>query len=100
MEGRLFTVNEAHTIGLIDEIVSHGNLLAAAEKKIRAYIKLNPTTWSQSKLNLRNELLSKIKADQTPVLQSMLKQWWAPATRQGLQLMIQNLKSKSAAATN
>jgi 3,2-trans-enoyl-CoA isomerase len=100
LEGKLFTVNEAHTIGLIDEIVAPGNLLAAAEKKIRTYMKLNPITWSQSKLNLRSELLSKITADQTPVLQSMLKQWWAPATRQGLHLMIQNLKSKNTPAAN
>src|ERR1700744_2068017 len=68
LEGKLFTVNEAHVIGLIDEIATSQNLLAAAEKKIRAYMKLNPITWSQSKLNLRSELLGKIKDDQTPVL--------------------------------
>lgn len=100
LEGKLFTVNEACAVGLIDEVATPENLLAAAEKRIRSYMKLNPTTWSQSKLNLRSELLGKMTADQTPVLQSMLKQWWAPATRQGLQLMIQNLKSKNTPAAN
>lgn len=100
LEGKLFAVNEAHAIGLIDEITTAENLLVAAEKKIRTYMKLNPVTWSQSKLNLRSELLSKIKADHTPLLKSMLKQWWAPATRLGLQMMIQNLKSKNTPTVN
>ncbi len=96
LEGKLFKVNEALQIGLIDEVCAAENLLSTAEKKIRAYMKLNPVTWSQSKLNLRNEIITKIKADQTATLSTMLEQWWAPATRQGLQMMIQGLKAKSA----
>ena len=58
-------------------------------------MQLNPVTWSQSKLNLRNELISKLSADQTANLNMMLKQWWAPETRKGLQVIIQNLKSRN-----
>ncbi|WP_184542005.1 enoyl-CoA hydratase/isomerase family protein [Mucilaginibacter sp. FT3.2] len=98
MEGKLLKVNEALEAGLIDEISGPENLMNAAVEKVKAYMKLNPVTWSESKLNLRKELIGKLKADQTDTLNKMLEQWWAPATRQGLQMMIQNLKSKNTAA--
>jgi enoyl-CoA hydratase/carnithine racemase len=94
MEGKLLKVNDAHDIGLIDKVSSQENIMHVAEKKIRTYMQLNPVTWSQSKLNLRNELIGKLSADQTGTLNMMLKQWWAPETRKGLQTIIQNLKSR------
>ncbi len=97
LEGRLFNVDDAHASGLIDEVCMQDNLLATAEKKIRTYMKLNPVTWSQSKLNLRRELIAKFKPNQTNTLNIMIEQWWAPETRQGLEMIIQNLKSKSTA---
>ena len=63
-----------------------------------AYMQLNAVTWSQSKLNLRKDLIAKLNGDQTGTLNKMLEQWWAPATRKSLQIMIQNLKAKSTAA--
>jgi len=69
-----------------------------AEKKVRAYMQLNPDTWSQSKLNLRKELIAKLNSDQTAIINKMLEQWWSPATRNGLQMIIQNLKAKSTSA--
>ena len=98
MEGKLLNVYEALEAGLVDEICSAENLLSQAEKKARAYMQLNPVTWSQGKLNLRKDLLSKLNGDQTDTLNKMLEQWWAPETRQGLQMIIHNLKSKSTAA--
>jgi enoyl-CoA hydratase/carnithine racemase len=95
MEGKLLKVDEALEAGLIDEITAPDKLMNAAVEKATAYMKLNPVTWSESKLNLRKELTGKLKADQTETLNKMLKQWWAPETRQGLQMMIQNLKSKN-----
>jgi enoyl-CoA hydratase/carnithine racemase len=95
MEGKLLKVDEALEAGLIDEITAPDKLMNAAIEKVTAYMKLNPVTWSESKLNLRKELTGKLKADQTETLNKMLKQWWAPETRQGLQMMIQNLKSKN-----
>lgn len=98
MEGRLLKVNEAFDAGLIDEISPAESLITTAERKIRTYMQLNPITWSQSKLNLRKELIDKLNADQSATLNNMLQQWWAPETRKGLQMLIQNLKSKSTAA--
>ncbi|MDB5145194.1 MAG: echA8 1 [Mucilaginibacter sp.] len=98
MDGKLLNINEALNAGLIDEICSPENLAELAEKKVRGYLQMNPVAWSQSKLNLRKELIGKLKADQTDTLNKMLEQWWAPATRMGLQMIIQSLKSKSTPA--
>ncbi|SEP39628.1 enoyl-CoA hydratase/isomerase family protein [Mucilaginibacter sp. OK283] len=98
LEGKLLQVDEALEAGLIDEISAPDSLMKAAVKKITVYMKLNPVTWSESKLNLRKQLISKLKTDQTRTLNKMLEQWWAPATRQGLQMMIQNLKAKNTTA--
>jgi enoyl-CoA hydratase/carnithine racemase len=98
MEGKLLKVNEAFDAGLIDEISPAESLITTAERKIRTYMQLNPITWSQSKLNLRKELIEKLNTDQSATLNNMLQQWWAPETRKGLQMLIQNLKSKSTAA--
>jgi 3,2-trans-enoyl-CoA isomerase len=94
LEGKLFKVNEAKEIGLIDEVSSSTELLAVAGNKIRAYMKLNPVTWTESKLNLRKALIKKMNVDQTEGIETMLKQWWAPETRQGLQMMIEKLTAK------
>jgi Delta3-Delta2-enoyl-CoA isomerase len=96
MEGKLLSVDEALQVGLIDEICNPESVISTAERKIRTYMQFNAATWSQSKLNLRKELIAKASADQTENLSMMLKQWWAPETRKVLQMIIQNLKSKSA----
>jgi len=93
LEGKLLSVDEALSDGLIDETCDAADVMAAAEKKVRTYMKLNPATWSQSKMNLRKELIDQLGADQSETLDIMLKQWWSPETRQTLQFIIQNLKS-------
>ena len=98
IEGKLLNVNEALEAGLIDEICPPESIISHAEKKIRTYMQLNSVTWSQSKLNLRKDLIAKLNGDQTHTLNKMLEQWWSPSTRKGLQLMIQNLKSKPTPA--
>ncbi len=98
LEGKLLNVSQAFEAGLVDEVCPPENVLAQAEKKARAYMQFNPVTWSQGKINLRKDLLAKINGDQTDTLDRMLKQWWAPETRMGLQMIIQNLKSKATAA--
>ena len=97
LTGKLFKTAEALSIGLVDEVCPAENVLAAAESKVRTFMKLNPATWSQTKLNLRKGLLDKGAADQRPMLDLMLKQWWAPENRAGLQKMIENLQAKKNA---
>lgn len=94
MEGRLLNVGEALEAGLIDEVTAPDELMAAAERRARAYMQFSPKVWWQTKLNLRKELLAQLNTDQTETLDIMLKQWWAPSTRKGLEMMIQQLTAK------
>jgi 3,2-trans-enoyl-CoA isomerase len=93
LEGKLLSVDEALRDGLIDEICEPENVLEAAERKVRAYMKFNAATWSQSKLNLRGELITRLNADKGASLDVMLKQWWSPETRQRLAAIIHSLKN-------
>ncbi len=96
LEGKLMKTEEALQAGLIDEIVNPDSILSAAERRIQKYIQLDWTTWQQSKMNLRKELLNKVSVDQSETLEIMLKQWWSPSTRSILHTIIQNLQKKSA----
>ncbi|MEO8794404.1 MAG: enoyl-CoA hydratase/isomerase family protein [Daejeonella sp.] len=94
LEGKLMGCDEALNVGLVDEVVSPDKLHGTAEKKMLKYIQYDKTTWQQSKLNLRKELLKRVAADQSEALELMLKQWWSPSTRSILYTIIQNLQKK------
>ena len=96
LEGKLMNTREALESGLVDDLVSPESILHAADRQIRKYIQMEPTTWQQSKVNLRAELLSKISGDQSEMLEIMLKQWWSPSTRSILKTIIQNLQQKTS----
>ena len=100
LEGKLIIVNEALKIGLIDEVHPGESLTARAEKKVKTYMQFNPVTWSLSKLNMRNELIRNLNEDQRAELNQMLEQWWAPETRANVEMIIQNLKSRSGSVKN
>ncbi|MVN22631.1 enoyl-CoA hydratase/isomerase family protein [Mucilaginibacter arboris] len=91
LEGKLLNVDEAFHDGLIDEITAPEDLLAAAEQKIRFYMKQNPITWQQSKMNFRKELSAHFQKDQSEALDKMLQQWWSPEIRLSLQKTIEKL---------
>ncbi|WP_129718364.1 enoyl-CoA hydratase/isomerase family protein [Pedobacter sp. SYP-B3415] len=94
LEGRLFQPQEALAAGLVDEVVSPAGLLTAADRRIRKYMQLERNTWQQSKLNIRRKLIAAMAADQSDMLEKMLKQWWSPATRHILETILKNLQNK------
>lgn len=96
LEGKLMNTQEALSAGLVDELVSPESILHAAERKMLTYIQLERKTWQQSKMNIREDLLKKVSADQTEMLGHMLEQWWSPSTRSILKTIIQNLQQKSS----
>lgn len=96
LEGKLFNPEEALNIGLVDELVKPESILTAAERKARKYMAYEGNTWSQSKLNIRRELIQSTSADQSADLEVMLKQWWSPSTRAILKTIIDSLQQKKA----
>ena len=94
LEGKLFSPEEALAIGLVDELVNQDSIMTVAERRIRKYMALEPNTWQQSKLNIRKELITATSADQSDALKIMLAQWWSPATRNILKMIIDNLQKK------
>ena len=94
MEGKLMNVEEAKAIGLIDATADISTLMTLTQKKMQSYLQYDATTWQETKLNLRKELIAKVTADQTETLNKMLMQWWQPTTRSILKTIIENLKSK------
>ncbi len=91
LEGKLLNVEEALQNGLVDEVVEPSDLLTVSQEKLKVYMKMNPETWHQSKLNLRKELIGQMQTDQSKTLDKMLKQWWSPETRLSLQKVIDQL---------
>lgn len=94
LEGKLFSPDEALKAGLVDELVNPESILTATERKIRKYMGMERNTWEQSKLSIRKDLIASTSADQSEALAIMLKQWWAPATRNILKTIIDNLQRK------
>lgn len=94
LEGRLFNPEEALEIGLIDELVNPASIMTAAERRIRKYMAFESNTWQQSKLNIRKDLIAATAADQSATLELMLTQWWTPASRSLLKMIIDNLQKK------
>ncbi len=94
LEGKLFSPEEALEIGLVDELANPASIVTAAERKIRKYMGMERNTWSQSKLNIRRDLIAATAADQSKDLEAMLKQWWSPSTRSILKTIIDNLQKK------
>ncbi|MGV3547158.1 MAG: enoyl-CoA hydratase/isomerase family protein [Pedobacter sp.] len=92
LEGKLFSPEEALAVGLVDDVVKPESIMTAAERKVRKYMGFEATTWQQSKLNLRKDIIAATSADQTKDLELMLKQWWSPATRAILKSLIDNLQ--------
>ncbi|WP_316808617.1 enoyl-CoA hydratase/isomerase family protein [Pedobacter agri] len=94
LAGKLYNPEEALKVGLIDELVKNEGLLTAAERKIKKYMELESNTWSQSKLNIRQDLIEAVSADETETLEKMLTQWWSPTTRHILKTIIASLQRK------
>jgi 3,2-trans-enoyl-CoA isomerase len=94
LEGKLMGFEAAKNIGLVDESAPIESLMTVAQKKMNTYIQFDATTWQESKMNMRKDLIAKVSQDQTETLEKMLKQWWSPSTRSILKTIIGNLQAK------
>jgi len=94
MEGKLLNPTEALQHGLIDQVVPAEKLRSEAEKKLSTYIQFDANAWSQTKLNIRRQLITDFSKPDDEMLDTLLKQWWNPSTRSILKTIINNLTEK------
>src|SRR5690606_37267710 len=50
LDGKLFSPEEALSIGLIDELVKPESIVTADERRVRKYMAMERNTWQHSKL--------------------------------------------------
>ncbi len=95
LEGKLFKPQEALEVGLVDEVVDARRIRSAAEQQLRKFTQYERHTWRQSKRNMRRAVVAAFDVDQDETIETMLKQWWSPATRAIVKTIIDNLVKRS-----
>jgi enoyl-CoA hydratase/carnithine racemase len=94
LEGRLFSPEEALKVGLVDDLAKPKKLLQMAEKQAQKYQSFEQNTWQQSKLGLRQNLISEAQNVDEEMLERVLKQWWSQGTRTILKSLVDKLQKK------
>lgn len=90
-EGRLFNPQEAYLYQMVDNVLPASEVLPAAEKKMKTYLKLDQDAWQKSKRHLREDLLASLKVDFDITNADVLEQWWSPKARAILAEKVQYL---------
>ncbi|WP_028297363.1 enoyl-CoA hydratase/isomerase family protein [Olivibacter sitiensis] len=96
LEGALLSPQRALKMGLVDEMVRPEAAHEAALSQLTKYTQLNAETWQQTKLNLRKDLIEHFEKDPSEGIERMLRQWWAPSTRETIKTILEKLKSKAS----
>lgn len=92
LQGKLLTPSEALQAGLVDAVYPQDQLLAATEAAMRQLIKLDPGTFSKTKINLRADIVHALKNDFDGSFGETLRHWWDPAARARLEGLVASLK--------
>lgn len=93
MEGKLCSPIEALEAGMIDKVVKQKEVLEKAEEKLKQYLAFDETTWIESKMNLRKDLIEAVKPKKESINKSMAH-WWLSTTRDNLQFFLDKLTKK------
>lgn len=94
LEGKLLPPADALAIGLLDEVVPADRIQTFATRKAKSWTQFDRHAWGATKLNLRQELLAKVKENKAEAIEQVLTQWWRPSTRQILKTILENLTKK------
>lgn len=95
LEGKLFSPEEAHEKGLVDELTDLADVEAAALKKLKHYTALHAGAWSATKRNIRAEILPLYEPKKDEHFIRAQKQWWRPEVRAALKAYIDSIKKKA-----
>jgi enoyl-CoA hydratase/carnithine racemase len=94
MEGKLYNVQHALEIGLVDEVVSADKVLETAEKKLRQYLQYEQHGWRLTKRQLKHDQLKSISSISEFEMKTFLKQWWSEPVRSIVHSFVEQLKKK------
>ena len=94
MAGKLLTVKEALSCGLVDEVCPLEELLVRAEQKMQQFLQAHPAILSNTKQKLRKDWMDKLELDAEADLEQALNLWWQPEIRARMKAFIERITKK------
>lgn len=95
LEGKLSLPEEALAVGLVDAVLPQEEVYTQALTKATMLAKMEPKTFSKTKLNMRAPLLAKFEAGNEDYFEQTIKHWFDPDARRVLKALVEGLKSKA-----
>jgi Delta3-Delta2-enoyl-CoA isomerase len=92
MEGKMVSPEKALQIGLIDEVVGLGEVLAKAEEKMQQYLAFDGITWQTTKLNLRAKLMTEMQHIDEQAFAATIDHWFSAEIQANLAKILSSLK--------
>lgn len=94
LAGKLFPVQEAHEVGLVDEVCEAEELMERAEQKMKQWLRANDDILLGTKKALRAEFYEKIDLDVRQAIHANMDTWWKPEIRARMKTFVDGLKSR------
>ena len=94
LEGKLLKADEAHTVGLVDELVPFSEVLSQAEAKMQHYLQFSWSSWQQSKNYMRKDLRASIEEEAEELMEASLKLWWHPDNRAAMKRVVERVTKR------
>ena len=87
---------EAHEIGLVDELCADEEVLKRAEKRMQAYLKIGQQTLEATKLALRSDLIQVMYDSAEEMIDRLQEQLWGEESRAIMGQIVAYLKAKKS----
>ncbi len=94
LDGKLMKVDEAHAIGLVDEVCELSELMAKAEAKMKYYLQFDDAIFRSTKYKCRKAWIDTLSQNGEAAFKETLETWWRPDIRQRMGMMVAMLQSK------
>ena len=90
MEGRLIGMEEAHAIGLVDELVPQDEVVSRALEYLEGLLRLPPIAMNRTRLIGKARLLEVLDDDAD--VESTTKNWFSDETQAAMEALVESLK--------
>ncbi len=92
LSGKLMTVDEAKTSGLVNEIADLEKVVSKAEFQMKSYLSFDQEILMNTKQKLRKPWLDNLEMNPAEDLSQAVKLWWRPEIRKKIKVFIDSLK--------